>query len=108
MAEETVVDLSKVTKKDLEKVLNRNKQKLTALSTMGAGIDPTGVMARRLDLFLELFLDESQRLQFEYAFETRMSEVLDGALAQVRAAQLTAGVGQAVQQNPGLILPNGK
>ena len=105
MSDPKVVDLDQVTVADLEKIRNRNVQKLQALGQQGAGVDTTSVMARRLDVFLELFLSEEQRVQFEYAFEVRMSESLDKGLAEVRAAKLTQGVGQAVAQNPKLIVP---
>lgn len=102
---EKVVDLDQVTIQDLEKLRQRNVQKLQAIGQQGAGVDPTSVMARRLDVFLELFLSEQQRIMFEYAFETRMAEMLDRGLSEIRAAKLTQGVKETVAQNPGLILP---
>ena len=103
--EEKVVDLTEVTVEDLTKVRDRNQQKLEALNKGGASFDPSVVMSTRLDTFLDLFLQREQRIQFEYAFEIRMGEVLNDMLGQLRQAMLTQGVNQAVAANPKLVIP---
>ena len=101
---ENVVDLTQVTQEDLDSVRQRNSQKLLAIRQQGANLDLSGVAARRLDTLLDLMLSVEQRIQFEYAFETGMTEVLDKALAELRMATLTQGVGPNA---PKLIMPNG-
>ena len=103
MSDRVVVDLSSVTMEDLEKLRKRNIQKLQSIGQQGAAVDPTNVIGIRLDTFLDLFLDDAQRIQFEFAFETRMSESLDKVLSQLRAASLTQGV--AVPSTSKLLIP---
>ena len=103
MSEQVVVDLASVSMEDLDKLRQRNIQKLQAIGQYGASVDPTNVIGIRLDTFLDLFLNDEQRIQFEFAFETRMSESLDKVLAQVRAASLTQGVSSS--QGSKLIVP---
>lgn len=98
-----VVDLGKVTEQDLEKVRTKNAERLAAIRQEGAALDLSGVTGRRLDVLLELILSPEQRVQFEYAFETRMVEVLEDAHAQIRMAKLT----QDVSPSAKLLLPNG-
>lgn len=93
--EEKVVDLTTVTLEDLEKLRTRNSQKLDAITKQGGGIDPQSIFTTRFELFLELFLSREQRIQYEFAFETKMAENLDEILKQIRVAKLTQGVGQA-------------
>jgi len=102
--EANVVDLSSVTEEDLEKVRARNTQKLLAIRQQGANLDVSGVAARRLDILIDLILTKQQRVQFEFAFETTMTEVLDEALAELRKASLVQGLNGKAQK---LILPNG-
>ena len=103
--EQRIVDLTQVSMEDLDKLRNRNMQKLQAVGQFGAAIDTNSVAAIRLDTYLDLALNDEQRIQFEFAFETRMSEQLDKVLAQARAHALTQGVSNAVAQNPKLIVP---
>ena len=93
--EEKVVDLTKVTIEDLEKIRARNAQKLQAVTQQGGGIDPGSIFSTRFELFLDLFLTREQRIQYEFAFETKMTENLDDILKQIRMSKLTQGVGQA-------------
>lgn len=97
-----VVDLTKITKEDLDSVRQRNTQKLLSIRQQGANLDLSGVAARRLDILLDLLLTEQQRIQFEYAFETSMTEVLDKGLAELRMASLTQGIDKPSQK---LLLP---
>jgi hypothetical protein len=99
---QTVIDLTKITEDDLEKVRQRNSQKLTAIRQQGANLDLSGVAARRLDTLLDIMLTKEQRIQFEYAFETNMTEILDSALTQLRMASLTQGLDKPSQK---LLLP---
>jgi hypothetical protein len=92
VSDETVVDLSQVTEEDVNKLRERNSQKLTSLVQQNASPDGLSVIANRIELFLDLFLNKEQRIQFEYAFETRMAEALDDMLKQIRMAKLTEGV----------------
>lgn len=101
---DNVVDLTKITQDDLDAIRQKNSQKLLAIRQQGANLDLTGVAARRLDILLDLMLTAEQRIQFEYAFESNMTEVLDKGLAELRMAALTQNVGPAAQK---LVLPNG-
>jgi hypothetical protein len=92
---EKVVDLTNVTVEDLQKLRGRNEQKLNAITQQGGGIDEGSIFSTRFELFLELFLTREQRIQYEFAFETKMEENLDEILKQIRMAKLTQGVGQA-------------
>lgn len=92
MSNDNVVDLSSVTIEDLESLRNRNSQKFQAIQQQGAAIDPFDVEKMRLELFFDLFLNTEQRIQFEYAFETKMTEALDDVLKQIRMSKLTQGV----------------
>lgn len=103
MSQETVVDLSEVSMEDLDALRKRNIQKLQAIAQYGANIDPTNVIGIRLDTFLDLFLNDVQRIQFEFAFETRMAEALTKVLAEVRANSLKGNL--AVPQSSKLIVP---
>jgi hypothetical protein len=95
LSDEKVVDLSTVSIEDLEKLRTRNAQKLDAITKQGGGIDPSSIFSTRFELFLDLFLTREQRIQYEFAFESKMEENLDEILKQIRMAKLTQGVGQA-------------
>jgi hypothetical protein len=88
-----VVDLSVVTVEQLEALRKRNSQKLQAVNQNGGAIDPGSIFQTRFELFIDLFLTKEQRVQYEYAFETKMSENLDEILKQLRVAKLTQGIG---------------
>lgn len=103
--ENKVVDLSKVTQEDLNKIRSANEQRLIAIQQHGINISDLGnsVVSNRLDIFLELFLTLEQRVQFEYAFESRMAEMLLSVLSQARQAALTQGVVQSAKNK--LVIP---
>lgn len=105
MSDSNVIDLTKITSDDLEELRKRNVQKLQAIRQQGADLDTVGITAKRFDVLVDLLLNKEQRVQFEYAFETTMTELLDSALAQLRTAKLTQGVQQAVNRPSSLILP---
>jgi hypothetical protein len=105
MSDSNVIDLTKITSDDLEELRKRNVQKLQAIRQQGADLDTVGITAKRFDVLVDLLLNKEQRIQFEYAFETTMTELLDSALAQLRTAKLTQGVQQAVNRPSSLILP---
>jgi len=90
--QQNIVDLTKVTVEDLESIRQRNSQKLQAIRQQGANLDISGIAARRLDTLIELLLTQEQRVQFEFAFETNMSDILDDALVELRKASLVQGV----------------
>lgn len=96
-----VIDLTKVTMEDLESIRQRNSQKLQAIRQQGANLDISGIAARRLDTLIDLLLTQEQRIQFEFAFETNMSEILDDALVELRKASLIQGV----EKQQKLIIP---
>jgi hypothetical protein len=93
--EQNVVDLTTVTEDDLTKLRKRNEQKLIALGQQGATVPDGLVIMTRIDTLLDLFLQPDQRVQFEFAFETQMEEILNKFLSQVRQAVLTQGVNSA-------------
>jgi hypothetical protein len=100
--ETTVVDLNAVTEEDLNGIRKKNEQRLVAIRNQKIDLGNLAdvVVSNRLDTFLDLFLTAEQRVQFEYAFEIRMQEMLLNVLAQVRKNTLTQGV-----TSSGLVLP---
>lgn len=93
-----VIDLSEVTQEDLVNLRDKNQQRLLAVRNQGVQLGNFGevVLNNRLEVFLELFISPAQRIQFEYAFEKRMEEVLLDVLSKIRTAELTQGTGKLI------------
>ncbi len=77
-----------------------NITKLRELATFRRRPNPELVAQMRLDALLDLVLDDLGRVRFELIFETRIAEMLDGALREARQAELLdgTGIGAAIGQ----------
>lgn len=104
--EEFLADLG-AAKKRVESLQQSNVSKVNALAQLGKGIDLTSLANVKIDLFLEMFLDEGSKLLYLYNLEAKLKPMLDQALSQARQEQIAnPGVNSKVAGiKQGLILP---
>lgn len=81
-----------ITQKNLDSIRNSNMDSLRALQVEGAMLDPVNIVLTRINTLLDCFLNEEDRVQFEYLFETRISELLRSAHQEVTRSRLLQGV----------------
>lgn len=81
--EEFLADKEKALK-EVKALQAANMNKVQALARSGKGVDPASLANIKIDLFVEMFLDEDAKLVYVRSLELRLREALDAALAEVR------------------------
>lgn len=80
-----------------------NQSKLQELATMQLQPEPLGLIALRLNTFIEFALeDPGVRLAFDAFFEDRLTPILDKMIEEAKASQLVVPTAQA---GSGLYVP---
>jgi hypothetical protein len=70
--------------KEIKDLQQANINKINALARSGKGVDPTMLANLKIDLIVEMFLDENSKLVYVRNLEIAIREQLDAALAEVR------------------------
>lgn len=84
-------------------IVTRNQDKFRALQMQGAQPEPSAILIARLNVLLDNFLSEEDRLDFEILFETRMTALLDEMISQATQYNIMRDVKSPNEH--GLILP---
>jgi len=97
---------------DTEALILKNAGRLQGLVNRGYGLDPLRVIARQMDVFVDLFLTPEERVEFVHACEEAMEDLLDTAEQgadkideQKRQAEMNARLG--TQAAGKLVIPAG-
>lgn len=75
-------------------IVKRNQQNSNLLMSQGAQLDPTSLVAGRLDMVLDVIFGQNprERAKFEIAFAKSVLKSLDEALSAHARQRLTQGV----------------
>lgn len=79
-----------------------NAAKAMELRGMGQILNPGNVALVRVESLIDMIFDDDARLQLDVTFETRMGDILDASLTNVRRSQLASS--NAPGTGGGLIL----
>lgn len=79
-------------KKEVDKLQQQNVQKVQALASMGRRVDPNFLANLKVDVFIEMFLDDKSKLNYVVALEKLLQQELDAGLAAARQEQIVNGV----------------
>src|SRR5215472_496480 len=81
---------------ELELLSRQNKTRLMALVNQGVNVDPSSVLALRIDLLAELVLNEHGLLTYKLRTQCKLAESLRELSGQVNKARIAA----AAQASP--------
>jgi len=84
----------------LAEVKLNNERKLTELRSIGAQIDPSGLIVQAL---IEYLVPESDMEQLEFIFQMKIANALDEIEAEIRKKKLMEGINSNPVSN--LIIP---
>lgn len=87
--EPTREQLIKQLKSEVQKIQQQNIEKVNGLAGFGRKIDRNFLANLKLDVFIELVLDEPSKLRYVLALEQRLQTELNTALAEARRQALT-------------------
>lgn len=81
---------------------DKNVIKINALRQAGHSLDGAAFANTKIDVFIQMFLDNNAQAAYALALETTLGQSLDEALSQVRQEQILGAA-----KSPGLIIPKG-
>jgi hypothetical protein len=79
-------------KVEVDKLQQHNVSKVQALASLGRRVDSNFLANLKVDVFIEMFLDDVQKLQYVKALEEHLKKELDAGLAAARQEQIVQGV----------------